>query len=111
MIKKCIFVFLVLFLAGCFDPGEQLAEKEYKKTYADCYSELDGTDTSRNTALLTIQSEYARHDNLSRAPTRSSEAIKMICEVKAQAAKDKANGIVNLSEEKKPSKNSNSKVK
>lgn len=109
--NKYLLILFPAILTGCFDPGEQVAEKEYKKTYADCYSELDRTDTSRNTALLTIQSEFAKHDNLSRAPTRSSEAIRMICEVKAQAAKDKANGIVNLSEEKKPSKNSNSKVK
>lgn len=34
----------------------------------------------------------------------------MICEVKAQDAKDKANSIVKLGEEKKPSKKSNSKV-
>ena len=98
MIKKYSFSFLVLFLTSCFNPGEQIGEKEYKKTYADCYSELDRTDTSRNTALLTIQSEYARHDNLSRSPTSPSEAIGMICEAKAKAARDKISGITNLNE-------------
>jgi hypothetical protein len=108
--KKYLPIILTAFLTACFDPGEQLGEKEYKRVYSECENEYGQTDTSRNKALLIVQAEFAKDDNLSLAPTNPFRAIRMICEVKAQEAKDKANGIVNLSKEKKPSKKSNSKV-
>ena len=60
----------------------------YDIAYKTCDAKWDANDTMRNTALLIVQIQFKKLDQLSLAPSDSFGAIRIICENEANKAKD-----------------------
>ena len=60
----------------------------YDIAYKTCDAKWDANDTMRNTALLIVQIQFKKLDQLSLAPSVSFGAIRIICENEANEAKD-----------------------
>ena len=60
----------------------------YDIAYKTCHDKWDANDTMRNTAILGVQIQFKKLDQLSLAPSDSFGAIRIICEIEANKAKD-----------------------
>ena len=63
----------------------------YDIAYKTCHDKWDANDTMRNSAILGVQIEFKKLDQLSLAPADSFGAIRIICEIEANKAKDAVN--------------------
>lgn len=80
---------LALFLCGIiymFIPNAQ--QDAYDIAYKTCHDKWNANDTMRNTAILIVQIQFKKLDQLSLAPSDSFGAINIICEIDANKAKD-----------------------
>lgn len=62
-------------------------ERRYEVVYQQCHDKYSANDTMRNTALLAVQLQFKKMDQLSLAPTESYQAIHIICDIEGNKAK------------------------
>jgi len=76
-----------MLLISC-SKNEKAIKEEIKYTSVNnsCWSKWNANDTMRNSALLAVQIQMKKIDQLSLAPTDSSGAISLLCRLEAEKA-------------------------
>ena len=76
-----------MLLISCSKNEKAIKEEiTYTSVNNYCWSKWNANDTMRNSALLAVQIQMIKIDQLSLAPTDSSGAISLLCRLEAEKA-------------------------
>ena len=68
------------------DENKKKEEAEYTAVNKACWNKWNANDTMRNTALVAVQIQMKRIDQLSKAPKDFDGAISLLCRIEADKA-------------------------
>jgi hypothetical protein len=87
---KIRIMFTIVILLSVISCGknevENKKELQYKVAFNVCKDKWNANDTMKNSALITVQLQFKKIDQLSLAPTDYKSAIDLLCKVDAEKA-------------------------